>query len=288
MKKEKYIEKMVRLGISERETRVYLALLEKRELTALEIHQLTNVPRTKVYETIPRMILRGMCIEKKMGRNKKYQAVEPRRVLNNLIKVYESELEEKKKLAEDIGKMIYPKYNKGMQTVDSSEYVEIIKGISSIHERYVSLVRNTRKEFIGFVKPPYAHQHKRQKVNAQESIEFEILKKGVIIRSLYEFPNEEEIETTIDHIKKCIEAGEKARMIEKLPVKMYISDVKYMFMALDNPKVTASPLTMLVIEHPGFALATRILFNHLWDKAISFDKFKIKYTGGTFGKEEIS
>jgi len=269
-----HIEKMVKLGISDREARIYLALLERRELTALEIHELTNVPRSKVYEITQRMILRGMCIEKQMGRKKKYQAVEPRRVLKNLVKGYENALDEKEKLAKELSKIVYPLYNQGKQIVDVSEYVEIIKGRSSIHERYVSLVRNTKKELLSFVKCPYAHQNKRQKMGEQENVEFEILKKGAVARALYELPSGEHIEPIITHIEECIKAGEKARVIAHLPIKMFIFDRKYVLMTLENPKLATYPLTMLVIEHPGLALAARILFNHLWEKAKDYRSLK--------------
>jgi len=95
-----------------------MALLEQRELSALEINKLMNVPRTKVYEITQRMIRRGMCIEKRIGRKKKYQAVEPGKTLDCLIKEYEGDLDEKKKLAKEFCKMVYPMYNRGKQIVD--------------------------------------------------------------------------------------------------------------------------------------------------------------------------
>jgi len=266
MNKE-YIEKMMRLDISEREAKVYTALLTKRELTALEIHELTNVPRTKVYEIIKKMRHHGMCIEKQMGRKKKYQAVEPGRAFDNLIREYENDLGEKKRQAKDIAKMIHPIYNRGIQIEDVTEYVEIVKGLPSIHERYISLVKNTKKEILGFVKRPYIHQAKSQKLGEQEHAEFEILKRGAVIKSLYEFPNEEESEWLIAHIKKCIQAGEEARVIEQIPVKMCVFDMKYVFMILENPKLATLSLTNLFIEHPGLARAIRMSFNYLWEKA---------------------
>ena len=75
---EGMIRKLIELGISEKEARIYWALLQKRELTALEIQGIAHVPRTKVYEITHRMILRNMCIEKQIGSKKKYQAVEPK------------------------------------------------------------------------------------------------------------------------------------------------------------------------------------------------------------------
>jgi sugar-specific transcriptional regulator TrmB len=41
---------MMRLGISEAEAKLYIALFKGGELSAMEIHELTKVPRTKVCE----------------------------------------------------------------------------------------------------------------------------------------------------------------------------------------------------------------------------------------------
>lgn len=243
-------------------------------MSALEIHELTRVPRTKVYEITQKMILRGMCIKKVMGRKKKYQAVEPKRAFNNLIQEYQNDLDERKELAKTMGKVFYPLYNQGMQSTDVSEYIEIISDLPSIHERYVSLVKNTKFEQLGFVKPPYAYQYRRKKLKEQENVEFKILKKGAVVRVLYEYPAEEDLETTIAHIKKCIAAGEKARVIEKLPIKMYVFDRRYVLMALDNGKSAGSSLTMLVVEHPALAMAVGILFDHLWEKAQDYKTLK--------------
>jgi hypothetical protein len=136
------------------------------------------------------------------------------------------------------------------------------------------LVRNTKKELLSFVKCPYAHQNKRQKLGEQENVEFEILKKGAVARALYELPSGEHIEPIITHIEKCIKAGEKARVLEHVPIKMCILDGRYVLMILENPKLATYPLTMLVIEHPGLALAARILFNHLWEKAKDYRSLK--------------
>jgi hypothetical protein len=48
---------------------------------------------------------------------------------------------------------------------------------------------------------------------------------------------------------------------------MYVFDRRFVLMALDNSKAPTSPLTMLVIDHPGLATAAKVLFDHLWEKA---------------------
>lgn len=265
--KDDYARLMQKLGVSETEAKIYRALLEQRELSALEVHELTKVPRTKVYEITQKMMLRGMCIEKQMGRKKRYQAIEPQRALDNLVKPIESQLQEKKQIATTLTKMIDPIYDRGKKKVEETEYIEIIHDRPSIHERYVNLVKNTKKELLGFVKPPFAHKPTKKKLVEQENAEFEILKKGATIRVLYEFPDHTELVERVQHIRSVAKRGERSRVIEHLPIKMYIFDKRYVLMALDNSKTATSVLTMVVIDHPGLAIAGTILFNCLWEQA---------------------
>jgi len=266
MENDKLLRELMELGISETESKIYLALLEKRELSALEIHELTNVPRTKVYEITQKMIYRGMCIAKNIGNKKKFQAIEPDRVFKKLINDFQYQIDTKKELASKIAKTLEPIYSKGMRNVDIKDYVEVINDMASIHERYVCLVKNTKHELLGFVKSPFATQKKSTKLAEQENTEFEILKKGADARVLYEYKTRDIVEL-YEHMKRCVNEGEKARVMEKLPIKMYIFDRKYVLMALSDNKKNSSNLTMLVIDNPGLAEATAMLFNFLWEQA---------------------
>lgn len=263
---EDFVAQLVKMGFYERDARIYMALLEQRELTAMEIHKLTNIPRTKVYEITQRMIRSGMCIEKQRGGKKKYQAVEPKRAIAQLVSEHENDLEEKKKLAKSFAKMVNPIYNRGSQIVDA-EYVEIVKGMPSVNERYVNLLNNTKRELLGFVKRPYGLKKKRRIVVEQENAEFEMLNRGAVARVLYDLPKKEEHQSVFAHIEKCMKKGERARVIANIPVKMFVFDQRYVLMALESAKLAGYPFTMIVIEHPGLAQGATMLFNYLWEMA---------------------
>jgi sugar-specific transcriptional regulator TrmB len=222
-------------------------------------------------------MLRGMCLEKQMGRKKKYQAVEPKRALDNLLKPLEAQLSDQKDIASIVIKMVGPVYDRGMKKVEDLEYIEIISDRPSIHERYVNLVKNTKKELLGFVKPPFAHKPTRKKLLEQENAEYEILKQGVIIRVLYEFPDQSEMIERLQHIKSVAKRGERSRVIEHLPIKMYIFDKRYVLMALANSRDAASALTMVVVDHPGLAEAGSLLFHNLWEKAHEWQYLETKF-----------
>ena len=268
-----YIDGLKKVGLPEYDAKVYFMLLKKGDLKATEISKLTNVPITKIYSVLNNLVKGGLCT-RVPGKFKKFKALNPEIAFSN----FSHELEEKKEHLTLLSESLESLYESEKSDTDSlDDYIEVFKDRKQIHEMYVSLVRKTKNELIGFAKPPYAHERKRQKMNTQENTEFEILRKGVVVKGLYELPSTKDMEFITNHIEECIKAGEKARIIEKNPLKMYISDKKYVLMALDNPKFSTSPFTMLLIKHTDLAMACSILFDHLWEKAMPFEEFKNKY-----------
>jgi len=258
------IKKMIELGISEKEARIYHALLQKRELTAMGIQEIAHVPRTKVYEITQKMKVNNMCFEKQVGSKKMYQAVDPVKFLNGFLSDKEKELNNKRSVADDIKRMARPVYEQGIKHFDRLENVEIIKDLPSIHERFVNLMKNTKKELIGLAKAPFTHQYDETKLKEQDDAVHEGVKKGVDVKVVYEIPAKDKLEWTYNHIKKCVRAGEKVRVIESLPIKVYIFDERFILMSLANATLQNPPLTMFVVDHPPLASLGIALFNALW------------------------
>ena len=65
------------LGMSEREARVYLALLSKRTGAAADLQKISGVPQSKIYEIIGSLVRRGFCTERKAGRKRTFEVIDP-------------------------------------------------------------------------------------------------------------------------------------------------------------------------------------------------------------------
>jgi len=273
-------QKLELFGVPGNMARIYTALLEKREMSALEIHESTGVPRSKVYEIAQKMIQRGMCIKKNFGRGWKYQAVEPRRVLDHLMMVDRAEHSRKKKTVEIMTSVFSALYRQGLQSTESTDYIEIIRDPLLIHQRYISLLNNSRNEVLGFVKPPFSHQSSHKMLEEQEVVESALLARGVVVKALYEYhlANIDLLEQ--QHIERCLTTGERARYAASLPVKMHIFDGRFVLIAMTNRENDKSPLTMLVVEHPAWAEAACMLFDHLWNNAAGLKELKANFLKG--------
>ena len=76
------------------ETKVWLALLEKGNANIAQVHELSKVPRSRIYDVLKSLENKGFCVER-LGRPVKYLAVEPSVVIERLKRSVEDESKEK-------------------------------------------------------------------------------------------------------------------------------------------------------------------------------------------------
>ena len=77
------IEKLKKLGLSEYEAKVYVALVGIGKATAREIHEVSGVPRARVYDVLNRLVSKGF-VDVEEGELKRFKPVEPRKVIEKL------------------------------------------------------------------------------------------------------------------------------------------------------------------------------------------------------------
>lgn len=105
MDTSKYLRSFIEIGLTEREAKVYMTLLSGKMFTVLELQEAVNIPRTKIYEVLNKLISRNICVEKKLGRNKLYEAVEPKIALERVVESYKKDLERKEELINQISQV---------------------------------------------------------------------------------------------------------------------------------------------------------------------------------------
>ncbi len=81
------------LGFSERETKVYLALLELGQTTVGPIATKTRIQHSKVYPTLEKLIDKGLVSFVIKSKTKHFQAINPKQILN-ILKEKERKFEE--------------------------------------------------------------------------------------------------------------------------------------------------------------------------------------------------
>lgn len=266
-----FINELKNSGLQEYEAKIYFLLLTQSNLNPTEISKLSGVPRTKIYSVLDNLVKKGFCI-RVPGKEKKYKALNPQVAFSEFMHEIEAKRENISQLVTNL-ETVYESENKNNSLDD---YIEILTSNKQSHERFLSLLKKTKYELISFVKPPYAHEGKKQKLNSQEEKYYNLAKRGIGERALYEYPRGKDIDFLIPHIENCVKAGENARMLENIPLKMTIIDERYVLMALNNSELANSTFTSIIIDHPDLAKANKILFEHLWNQAMPFEEYKDK------------
>lgn len=255
------------IGLTEREAKVYMTLLSGKMFTVLELQEAVNIPRTKIYEVLNKLVSRNICIEKKLGRNKLYEAVEPKVALERVVDSYKKELQRKEQLIEKVSEVFTPIFQNSKSIINPLEFIDVMKEKGQIHKRYTACVRSTKREMLTFNKGPYACDNS-DRLDEQEEEEFKLLKRGGACKDIYELSELKEVGWLLSSVKKSLKLGQQARVVKKLPIKMLVFDHEKVMFALEQPVPESNELTMIYIEHKQLAEACSILFYHLWDQGI--------------------
>ncbi len=267
-----FIEKLQKLGLSKRESEVYIALLTKKEFTAPEIGKITSVSRNKSYEVLQSLVKKNLCTEKFKNGTKVFSGIKPDIALQNIISIQENELKEKKELTARFSKELMKLHAANKNSSGPLDYIEVFTDIGQVKDRWESIERNTKKELLVFTKPPYS-------VSLEDTLEVaeEVKKNKIVVKSIYEYKTLQSIEEAtnllkmIDTYKKM---GEEARIIEELPMKLAISDLTTTVFVLDDKVSMQSGMTTMIVEHPGFATALKKVFDGYWKEAMQINTFK--------------
>lgn len=265
------IGKLEQFGISKREAEVYIALLQKKEFTAPELSKITTITRTKIYDHLEKLIHKGLCYENLRNGQKFYTAVNPKFVLNDIIRNYELEIEQKKLDAQVLESELVSIHMGNQDILSPVSYIEVLTDVSQIRARWLDIQKNAQKEILVFTKPPYT---RRVQNNLEE--EAILIKNNLLIKSIYEYGNSsgEELDDLISGVEAFQKIGEQGRVINELPMKLLICDETVTMLAL-NDRVSLKPsITTIIIDHPSYAKAQKEVFNVYWEKAITVEEFR--------------
>lgn len=274
------INKLQQIGLTKRESEIYIALLQKKEFTASELEKMTTITRTKIYEILQNMVRKGVCSEKVKNGQKIFRGIEPQIAFQNVIKNYEIEIEQRKaeeiaqkqQAANALEKELTALHKTSLDKNEPLDYVEILTNINQIWERWLKIQKNTKKEIVMFAKRPYASAFE-----ANLADERHIIKKGVIFKCLYEYgelDSADEVNDFISNVGEYIRIGEDVRVIRELPMKLAISDESITMLGL-NDRISFKPsITTIIIDHPSFSKSVKTVFENFWANSLSIKEFK--------------
>jgi hypothetical protein len=73
-------------------------------------------------------------------------------------------------------------------------------------------------------------------------------------------------------VRQFIRAGERARVVPALPLKLVIIDEAIVMFGMQDPVASGSDLTIMVVDHPSLAAVLRTAFNAYWEQGVDFEE----------------
>ncbi len=256
---------LIELGFTERQAKIYLVLYKKNNANLSELQKLTGIRQDKLSEILNNLIMEGYCSEKKIGRRKCFSITNPKTSITNTIKKMEKRLENSYKLAENLKTM----YKNIDDNKEPFEYIEVFHGNDNIHYNYCELVKKSKTEILSFTKEPFAF-HTQEKIKEQEKVITDFLMRKGTVKTIYEkrlFINNPD---SLNIIKQEI-PGDEVRVIENLPLKMFIFDKNTLFIADVAPLNISDEQRMVLIKQQAIVNAFAELFKFFWNNAIDIN-----------------
>jgi len=261
--RELQLRRLQHVGLNAYESRAYLVLIGHTRFKALDVAGRARIPRQKIYEVLDSLIEKGF-VRVVQGKAKEFYAVDPKIALESYLErkreAFESEWQDRKRLAKLLSADIEAVYADGSQGRGPLDYLRIISDTGQIAEEYRRLLRHTENEYLEFARSPYAVDP------LDEPILEELLDRKASCRLLFESHSlDENHQHRLNLLDK---AGASVRIAAELPIKLALFDAQRGMISLNDPVVSHPQLTALVFEHQSLSAAMRSLFEDYWKRAV--------------------
>jgi DNA-binding CsgD family transcriptional regulator/sugar-specific transcriptional regulator TrmB len=245
------------LGLSEDSAAIYLLLLTAGSATDHEIAMSTGRSTGSVCQAFAALNEAGLVSLADGGSTAR--PVRPEPGLDMLVRRREADLRQARVIALDA-------YETFLRTVGGEpvgHLIEVISG-AAVAERIGQLERGTRAEIRGFDSPPYY-------ADAEASqAQLDNLARGVRYRVVYAMAALERPDYLADNVTPAVKAGEEARTLPDVPVKLMVFDDDC---AVVSPSLADAGVdrSALLIRPSSLLSALAGLFEMCWRAALPFD-----------------
>ncbi|MGZ4339081.1 MAG: TrmB family transcriptional regulator [Gaiellaceae bacterium] len=255
-------DQLVELGLTTYEAKAYLALVRRDSSAAADVARLARIPRQRIYDVLATLVEKGLASQRP-GPPTKYSAVSPEFAIERLMLARREELDGLERTSREMIELLAPAFAAGQKERDPLDYIEVLRDRAAINERFGELQEGIQDEILVFTKPPYAKP-------AQENLEGLEVSRTHRARSVYEFSALDD-PAFAEGVRRFIEAGEEARFVERLPLKLVIIDETVVMFGMEDPVAGASELTIVVVEHRALAKVLKIAFDAVWAQGLTID-----------------
>jgi DNA-binding CsgD family transcriptional regulator len=245
------------LGIDHSASRVYLALLELAPAPLSRIEAASGLDGAELAEAYGALVDAGLASAAEEGGDM-VAPVPPTAGLEILARHRAAEIEESRITVGGA----FESFRRQRLAAYNDHLVEVVTG-EAVGTRMRHAWASARDQIRQFESPPYFP------LPGSTDDALATLARGVTQRVVYSRASLEYPGHLTDAIEPCIKAGEQARVLPSVPVKLVIIDEAYALVSLSIKEADVHN-TMLVVQPCGLLSALVALFEQSWQSALPF------------------
>jgi sugar-specific transcriptional regulator TrmB len=238
------------VGLGAAESELYVHLLSMPRSTSGQLAEVMGTTVARVRPCLARLIDAGLAT-RLAGSPARYAAAPPESAVDALADRRLAALERLRAQVRSLAIRF-----QGAPTGRPSDMVELVEGREAQVTRVEQMQLGAREEMQVVDCPPYFGSP------AGNPIEEQLLQRDVAIRVIYHAPS---LEGRMPFVQRCIEAGEEARTLPAVRMKMLIADRRNAMIPLNFEAVES---TAALFIHPSPLLTALVTcFDLLWERA---------------------
>jgi sugar-specific transcriptional regulator TrmB/DNA-binding CsgD family transcriptional regulator len=241
------------VGLSEADSRVFLAIADAPRITPGELAEQLDISPSGVRRALAQLVASGL-VTKLVARPPRYVPAPPDVAVDALVVRRQEQLERLRADARELASRV--RVAPGRSSVD---LLEVIEGSEAIQQQMAQLQLGAREEVLMVDSPPYIHG--RPVPNLEE---MQALRRGVSYRCVYDGPALE-LPGHFEQLVGYVQAGEQARTLPVTAMKMQIVDRRVAILPLSLDP--AENGVRLLVHASPLLEALVICFESMWEQA---------------------
>ncbi|MFH8443130.1 helix-turn-helix domain-containing protein [Streptomyces sp. NPDC018026] len=261
-------------GLSPDEESVYALLVAFGRAGAADLAERDGVPVERMDRVLESLTAKGFASPTD-GVPRLYQAAPPDVALLPRLKRSAEDLD----LAQHEAARLIESYRDTMRRRDAGQLLEVITGAEALRQHLRQIQTSVREEMLWFCKAQYVAMP-----SGSNTEEFEALARGVRYRVLYEKAFFDD-EGAVDNVVAGVRAGEVARAVPHLPLRLAIADraVAVFPLVAGGPHGSPEEPTTALVRDSNLLAALVALFERYWEDAVPLDVDDSGELSGTDG-----
>lgn len=276
------------LGFTESETKIYLALLSKRNCSVTEIAKITGIPRNHVYGILATLEEKGACLLRK-GKKKLYDPVDPKLLIRTAKHVLREDTDALHECADFVNEELGDLYDRQNEFDEDVDYITVFRDPIALVDAILKNVSQSNYEILSFSRDlDLVRRVRETSVSGEMFAELADRTNQVYLETLKGKKTEYRQILTLDQLECTATGADFAELIalknvgysilESVPNQAMVFDRERIILFLPNRRQGGFSLTAFYIRDKGLGEVLARSFYSYFDEGVSVADIDIDAT----------